>query len=256
MFAELAALIPEEGQAFIIAAVAIFARLTAMLVLLPGLGQLAIPVRVRLMAGLVMTSTILPVILDRPLPALAISDPLVLIVFEVVIGAALGYGFRIFIWALSIAGTIVAQSASLSQLFGAGLNTEPNPSVGLLLTMAGATLFMTMEFHVRAVGLIAESYELFPLGELPRTDVLAEWATHRAMAAFALGVSLSLPFLLVNFLYNIVLGMMNQAMPQMMVTFIGVPANVLAALLLLAVAMPMILLVWLARTETGFMGFW
>ncbi|MCR9196839.1 MAG: flagellar biosynthetic protein FliR, partial [Hyphomonas sp.] len=66
-------------------------------------------------------------------------------------------------------------------------------------------------------------------------------------AAFAFAIMLSWPFVAMNLLYNICLGFINKAMPQMMVAFVGAPFLVGAGLFLLAVSIGSLLMVWQER---------
>ncbi len=56
--------------------------------------------------------------------------------------------------------------------------------------------------------------------------------------AFALGFSLAAPFVIAGFAYNLALGAINRAMPQLMVAFIGAPAITAGGLLILMLAAP------------------
>ncbi|MEM6650398.1 MAG: flagellar biosynthetic protein FliR [Pseudomonadota bacterium] len=248
--------IPSTLVPFIIGAVAVLLRLSIMIFLLPGIGEAGVPVRIRAGVVIALTAAMVPAIVPTQMVDLTTTDILVLFAFEGLIGFALGFSFRVLIYALTIAGTIIAFASSLSQIFGPGLVAEPNPSISMLLMMAGTALFVTLDLHTMSVGLLMQSYDLFPLGNVPDTGALAEWAMERTAGAFALAVSLALPFVLINFLYNIVLGLINQAMPQVMVTFIGVPANVLAGLFVLGLSIVIILQVWADAAEIAFRGFW
>lgn len=239
----------------LIGAVAVSLRLSLMIFLLPGVGERAVPVRIRLAVLLALLLAVLPVILpESPVPTA--SDLVVLLVTEALIGFALGFSCRVMIFALTVAGTVIAQSVSLSQILGAGLADEGNPSVSMLLMVGGAALFVSLDLHTAMVGLFAESYEVFPLMVSPPTDALAEWATFRTAHAFSLAISLALPFVLMGFLYTLVLGLVSQAMPQMMVTFVGVPANVLAGLVLLALSISLLFTRWVDAFAAAPLRFW
>ncbi|WP_036767174.1 flagellar biosynthetic protein FliR [Parvularcula oceani] len=246
---------PEFLAALVTVVVAVGLRLSLMVFLLPGIGERAVPVRVRLGIVLALLGALVPFALADAPPVTDV--PLLpLMLSEALIGFGLGFSLRVMIYALTIAGTVIAQVMSLSQILGAALTDEGNPSVSLLLTMAGAALFVTLDLHAVVVGLVAESYEVFPLADFPATGALAEWATARSAAAFTLAVSLALPFVLIGFIYNVVLGLINQAMPQMMVTFVGVPANVLAGLFLLAASLGVILVAWTGALDAAQLRFW
>ena len=63
-------------------------------------------------------------------------------------------------------------------------------------------------------------------------------------AAFAFAICSHGPFVAMNLLYNVCLGFINKAMPQMMVAFVGAPFLVGAGMFLLAVSIGAMLMVW------------
>ncbi len=56
---------------------------------------------------------------------------------------------------------------------------------------------------------------------------------------------MAVPFLAASVIYNIALGVINRAMPQLMVIFVGAPALTLGGLVLLAIAAPLLLKLWI-----------
>ena len=68
--------------------------------------------------------------------------------------------------------------------------------------------------------------------------------------SFRFGLILAAPFVAVSLLYNLALGVINRAMPQLMVAFVGAPAITFAALLLLALTAPLILSVWVEAFQS------
>ena len=115
--------------------------------------------------------------------------------------------------------------------------------------MAGLSIAVANGLHVKAAILMARSYEVLPIGAaLPASDV-ARWGTARVAQAFALGFSMAAPFVIAAFAYNLALGAINRAMPQLMVAFIGAPAITFGGLLILMLAAPVILHFWNARLD-------
>ncbi|MEC8795194.1 MAG: flagellar biosynthetic protein FliR, partial [Pseudomonadota bacterium] len=87
-------------------------------------------------------------------------------------------------------------------------------------------------------------YDLFPIGAgIAGADGIM-WGSAMMSDACGPAFTLALPFLIAALLYNLALGIINKAMPQLMVSFVGAPALTLGALLLFAVSAPMILMVW------------
>lgn len=232
------------------AAFLVFLRVGAAMALIPAFGEQAVPVRVRLVLALAFTAVVAPVVMPLlPSDGGGLALPLLT---ETLAGLALGIGLRLFIMALQVAGAIAAQATSLAQLF-AGAGAEPQPAIGHLLTMAGLALAMTAGLHIRVAEVLIESYRAFPPGRLPVAADLAGWGLAQVSRAFALGFSLAMPFVIASFLYNLATGVINRAMPQLMVSFVGAPALAFGGLVLLALMAPLALGFWLNAFE-GFLG--
>jgi flagellar biosynthetic protein FliR len=227
----------------------VFVRIGAVVALLPGFGEQMIPARIRLGAAVAFTMVVWPMLA----PDLARPDPvrpfLALLLIEAGIGLMLGIAIRLMVVALQLAGSIAAQSTALAQIFGPGAAPDPMPAIGSILMLGGVTLAVAAGLHVKAALAMARSYEILPMGlPVPAADVAA-WGTARVAQAFALGFSLAAPFVIAAFAYNLALGAINRAMPQLMVAFIGAPAITAAGLLLLMLAAPVILHFWGQRLD-------
>ena len=244
-----------ENVALLVPVIAIFTRLSIFIYLLPGIGETVIPQSVRLGAAFLITWILLPILVPNiTLPNLTLTSGTLLIVKEAFHGFVLGFAFRIMTFVLQIMGNIISQALSISQVLGEGIATEPNTTISTLLMMAGVTLLVTMDLHVDAIGVFYRSYETFPLGSAPHMDNVAYWMSHKAMGMFAFSVTLALPFIILNFVYNLMLGFLNRAMPQLMVSFVGIPAITGAGLFLLVIATGSILLFWAQDYASGFAG--
>ena len=220
----------------------VFLRIGAVIALLPAFGEMMVPVRVKLALALALTALVAPAVS----PGFAVPpDQTFLIVGaqETVVGLTHGFALRLFVFVLQVAGTVAAQATSLSQLFG-GEAIDPQPALGVVLVLGGIALATLMGFHVRIVAMLIESYSHFPLGQPFPSSAVADWAVGAISGAFRLAVVLAMPFLLASLLYNLALGVINRAMPQLMVAFVGAPAITFGALALLALSTPLVLSVW------------
>ncbi|MEY4984810.1 MAG: hypothetical protein RIR62_3076 [Pseudomonadota bacterium] len=238
---EIAALadLARMAEAWVFPAALVFLRVGAVMALLPALGEASVPARVRLVLALAFTAAVFPAVAPD-LPARpTLTDALA----EVVAGLMLGMALRLMVMALQMAGTIAAQSASLAQMF-ATAGADPQPAIGTLFTVAALALAVQMGLHVQAALLIVESYRLLPAGTLPDGAVAADLGIAQVARAFGLAFSLSAPFVVAGMVWNLGLGVMNRAMPHLMVSFIAAPALSLGVLALLALAAPYLLSVW------------
>ena len=241
MITDLSALAPLAGvaQTAAIAALFVFLRIGAAMALLPAFGEQTVPQRLRLVVTLAFTAVVWPSV--EPLVP---EDPsLMAAAAEIAAGLALGAVLRVFIITLQIAGVMIAQATSLSQIAG-GAAPELLPAVGHLLTTAGLALMVMGGLHVKLAEAIILSYQVFPVGGMPAAADMAEWGVAQITRAFSLAFSLAAPFTIAATMYNLALGAINRAMPALMVSFIGAPALSAMGLALLAILTPLLLGVW------------
>ena len=217
----------------------VFARVAAMVMLLPGFGESNIPVRVKLSIALLLTLIILP--LHRSaynVDTASMTGLVVLMLHEIVIGIVLGATARVTLSALAVAGSVIAQQ------LGLGFVTAVDPTqgqqgllIGNFLTILGMTLLFATDSHHLVIAALNESYRIFSPGEmLPAGDVAA-LATRAFASAFKIGMQLSAPFLVFGLVFNLGLGVLARLMPQMQVYFVGVPLSIMVGFLIFALVL-------------------
>lgn len=226
----------------------VFLRTAAIVALLPAFGEQTVPMRVKLVIALAFTVIVSPAVgFDLPEPNL---DQIVLLTLtETLSGMIIGLGLRMFTLALQTAGTIAAQSTSLSQILG-GAAVEPLAAIGYILTISAIALAVMTGLHVKAAELMVLSYSLLPIGLFANGTDVATWGTAQTSKAFSLAFVLAAPFVLISILYNLTLGVINRAMPQLMVAFVGAPVITLGGLFILFLAAPTMLDVWLEALDS------
>ena len=217
----------------------VFARVGAMVMLLPGFGESNIPVRIKLAIALLLTLIILP--LHRTayqVDLTSMSSLGVLMVHEIVIGIVLGATARVTLSALAVAGSVIAQQ------LGLGFVTAVDPTqgqqgllIGNFLTILGMTLLFATDSHHLVIAALNESYRIFSPGELMPSGDVAALATRAFSTAFKIGMQLSAPFLVFGLVFNIGLGVLARLMPAMQVYFVGVPLSIMVGFLIFALVL-------------------
>lgn len=220
----------------------VFLRVSALVSLLPAFGSQTVPMRVRLVIAMAFTAIAAPAVPVFSGPP-EFADMIRFTLTEVTIGLALGMGIRLFVLALQTAGSIAGQATSLSQIFGAA-GMDPIPAMGQVLVFAGLALAVMAGLHVRAIEFVILSYDMLPAGQFPDGAALSDWGSTRVARAFALAFILAAPFVMTAVVYNLALGAINRAMPQLMVAFVGAPVITFAGLFILFAASPLLLSIW------------
>ncbi len=223
----------------------VIARLSFIIFLMPGIGEQVVPVRVRVTALLTLAVIIVAsgnVGLPEVSPVSAFGT---LLISEIAIGFCLGIALRISIWMLSITGTIISQSIGLSQLLGVAMEREAQTLTANMLSMAGAAIFLSADLHINAVVELLNLYGDVPVGAFSELN----WGMllDNIYAGINFAVLLAWPFVAVNLLYNICLGFINKALPQLMVAFVGAPLLIGGGTIFLAISIAALFVAWQHR---------
>lgn len=226
-------------QEWLTVMILVFARTAAVAGLLPGFGGQGVPTRVRLAVAVAFTLITAPLV---EISVRVLTVPMLLA--EIANGVLIGLGLRLLMIALQFAGSVAAQSTSITQMLGAGATPDPMPAMGNLLVLGGVALALTAGLHLRVVEALMLSYDALPIGQLPGGSAVAEWGVSHVARAFTLGFTLAAPFLIAGLAYNVALGAINRAMPQLMVAFVGAPAITGGGIALLLLSTPAMLTAW------------
>jgi len=213
-------------------------RTGAALTVLPGIGALLVPLRVRIGLSAAVGLLVLgsqP--LNVPTDILGIAG-LLAIAGEIAVGLVAGLVLNIAFAATSIAGELLSQSMGLGF---ASIIDPGGASNSVLATFLGLLLWLVLlglGAHLRLVELLFASYTSLP----PGGDPLAHAGALIGFGAFAFssGLLLALPVAAFLLLVNLLLAVTARSAPQLNIFSIGFPALLVAGLVALPVALPVI----------------
>jgi len=214
----------------------VFARVGAMVMLLPAIGEMGVPSRVRLILALAITFALTPQVQGNypgVTPASTVAL-VIMIVQEVTAGVLVGSMARIIMSALQIAGSLIATQIGLAyaQTIDPTQNTQ-GAVVGNFMSLLGTTLIFATNLHHLAIGAIAGSYHMLPPGGHLPTDDMAQLVIMLTSSSFALGFQLAAPFLVFGFAVYAGLGVLAKLMPQLQIFFVAVPINIMCGFLIM-----------------------
>ncbi len=236
---------------------AVFARMGSAIMVLPGFGELTIPVRVRLSLALTLSFILFPLVVDL-IPEIP-SNPFGLAAFmggEVLIGIVIGAIARLLVSTLQVAGTIIAFNSGLgsAQLFDPTVGQQGAITGAFLATVGVTLLFVTNMHHLMLLALV-DSYQLFvPGASFPIGDI-ADVAAQVVSRSFRIGLQIAMPIVVVGVLVYVSMGLMARLMPQMQVFFIALPLQMLISFVILALTIGASMLVFLDYFESSIRDF-
>jgi len=220
----------------------VVARLSFVIFFLPGIGEQAVPVQVRALLLVAVALALASSGLLTAPPTRDLGGLFTLILSETLIGFSLGVMLRLSIWMLTIAGTVIAQTIGL---LGIALEHEAQTLTANILSMAGAAVLLSANFHVEVIASLARLYTDIPLGAVGLVN--GPMLVQSFFSAMSFALLLAWPFVAFNLLYNICLGFINKALPSLMVAFVGAPFMVGAGVALFALSTAGLLIAWKDR---------
>lgn len=228
-------------------------RIAAMIVAMPIFGSILIPVRVRLMLALAITSIVAPV-----LPASPAVDPLsleavLIILQQIIIGVAMGLAVQLVFNAVTTGGQIIAMQMGLG--FASMVDPQNGtqvPVLSQLYLLLVTLLFLGFNGHLVMIEMVAESFTVLPVGAdgLTRNGLwlLAGWGSQM----FAGALWLALPAVASLLVVNIAFGVMARAAPQLNIFAIGFPVALMMGFVVILFTLPAVVPQFESLVTDGF----
>jgi flagellar biosynthetic protein FliR len=229
----------------------VFFRVGSMVMVIPGVGESAVPARIRLSFALLLAMCLGPIVAPV-LPGVpdSVGTMAGYIFKEVLIGLMIGGILRLFLTSMTTAGELVSLQTTLAFAQTANpLGAQPSTSLSVFLTLMATVLVFDTDLHRMFLAAIVQSYSLFaPLKHVPLGDA-AMLAEQTVGKSFALGVQLAAPVLVFSLVFNIAVGLVGRVMPQFQIFFAATPLILILGLSLFALSLGAVGLVWVQAYE-------
>lgn len=222
---------PLLNPEYVLRVLLVFVRVGGLLVAAPFFGQTSIPVRVRILLGVLLAYS-LAGFATGPIPAYAANDVgLVLaLLVEAATGLLLGFTAHLIFWAINFAGSVMGyqMALSLAQTFNPMSGTSSNP-LGQIMSYTFLLAFLLVDGHHFLIEALVRSFEVVPLGAghvAAGGPSLLTWMGDFFRIAFRL----SAPFLVVLFMTDAALGIFARLIPQANLFTLSLPAKLLVGI--------------------------
>jgi len=213
-------------------------RILAVVAAAPIFSHGAIPARIKLGVGLMLTLIIMPTL--PPLPQIEIFSfqGLLILVQQLIIGVAIGFSMRLVFAAVDLAGQLIGMTMGLgfASFFDPqtqGQTTALNQFL-VLLTML---IFLSLDGHLMIVTAVANSFISMPIavdGASINPMKVAMWGE----TIFSVGLLLAMPAVAALLITNMALGILTRTAPQLNLFGIGFPVTLSIGFVVIALALP------------------
>jgi flagellar biosynthesis protein FliR len=227
----------------IFAAALVFARLGSALMLMPGIGEVYVAPRLRLVLALGITLVATPLVAPS-LPRLPASTIQLLVMLggEIAIGLFLGTIARILLAAVEVAGTLISINLGLSAALVFNPMLQQQESVtSAFYSVAGVLIIFLADLHHPMLRAFVSSYNVFEPGVFFQWGDFSDAVARAVMESFKIGVEMASPFMIIGTIFYVGVGLISRLTPQLQILFVIQPLQIVAGLfafgLLLATGM-------------------
>ncbi len=221
------------------AAALVFARLGSALMLMPGIGEVYVSPRLRLVLALGITLVVTPVVAPAlpPLPAGFIGLALML-GGEIAVGLFLGTIARILLAALEVAGSLISVNLGLSAaLIFNPLLQQQEAITSAFYGLAGVLIIFLSDLHHPMLRALVSSYGVFQPGVLLQWGDFSEAVARAVTESFQIGVEMAAPFMIIGTIFYVAVGLISRLTPQLQILFVIQPLHIVAGLIAFALLM-------------------
>lgn len=213
-------------------------RFFGLMMTAPMLAYRAAPMRLRLFTTLILGLSMLPMV-EGGASKFGLTPPtFIAVAIELGIGAAMGFMVRLSLVTIDLAAEVLSIQTGLS--FAASYARDaalPSGIVGELMGLTALALTLVLNVHLMLIELVGRSFQVLPFGEWPKIwDAISIFSLMGG--AFAFGVILALPMIVVHLLFYVIQAMLGRTSPQLNLFSVGFAVSVPLGLLVLVLVLP------------------
>ena len=217
----------------------IFIRLASIIMLIPGLGDPAVPPRLRLCFALLLAMMITPIVgpfIPAMPPTLGALTGIVL--HEAIVGLMLGSLMRVLLFTLVTTGEILSLQTTLSFAQTANpTEAQSSTSLGAFLAIFGLVMIWVTNTHHLFIRAMVDSYQIFSPAKNVMIGDAGTLMIRTLSESFVLALQLSAPVVVFALVFNIATGFIGRMMPNFPIFFAATPLSVLFGLALMALSL-------------------
>jgi flagellar biosynthetic protein FliR len=217
-------------------------RIAALVGAAPVFGARTVPTTAKLIFAVVLTMLVVPVLPPMPSVDPISGEALLIVINQVLIGAAMGLALQLVFAMFVVGGQIMAFQ------MGLGFASMVDPSSGtqvpvvsqfyvILLTL----VFLALDGHLVLIDVIVDSFRTLPIGTQGLTRdgfwALASWGGNM----YAGAVQIALPAIAALLMINLTFGVVTRSAPQFNIFAIGFPITMVAGFFIMMVTLPAVL---------------
>jgi flagellar biosynthetic protein FliR len=219
----------------------VFARIAAMMLAAPILGNRSVPRQTRIGLSALLTFAVAPLVAAK---TSALPPDLLTLVgrlaAETLVGLCLGFLVQLVFASVELAGAYLDAQMGFTMINTLNPMTGRNNSiVSQFLQQVVMTLWLVVGGHLVMTSVLVDSFVLVSPGSAVLSGSFSDAMTNAAGQMLVLAARIALPTAGVLALIDAALAIVSRTMPSMNVFFLGVPIKTIAGIGALALSLPM-----------------
>ncbi len=209
-------------------------RIAAMLSVMAGIGAKNIPARIKLGLAVAVTFVALPTIPPSEYTDLFSFSIVLVVMQQILIGAAMGFASILLLNTFVLAGQILAMQTGLG--FASVVdpsNGQSVPAVGQFYLILATLLFWVYDGHLMMIQMIVHSFIVVPIDGTwwgsENYHTVALWGSWLFVTALVLALAPLTAMLIISMSF----GVMTRAAPQLNIFSIGFPFTLVTGLVII-----------------------
>ncbi len=217
----------------------VFARISAMVMVMPIIGFSTVSVKVRVMFAFVLTLVIAPMLI--PAVTYMPTHLLQLVVDvsrEILVGLIIGYGAQIVFEAIMVAGSYVGFQLGLAIMNVIDPTSKDQmPIVGNFWMLVILMFFLITRAHYFLIETIFMNFKIIHPASAQFHAGAGQAVIHSGSMIFDMAVHFAAPIMMLILMFDVAVSFMARVMPQMNIFFVSLPLKIVFGLFLLVVSL-------------------
>ena len=206
----------------------VFARVAAVITMLPAIAAREVPIRFRFGFAILLTWFCVSLGNESTLPGRDVTSIIAAFSLEVIIGVSLGVVPSIVILGVRLASQMICRMTGLS-LFDQGSRDLGASPVERLYVLTAIAIFLVVGGHRQIVESLLQSFAALPVGHSTSELAFAEWLSLVLQESFAFGVRFVAPIAVTLIASNLAVGFVSKALPAFNALTVGTSINLTIA---------------------------
>lgn len=221
-------------EAWIAAFIYPLTRILGLLTTAPPFSNVAMPTRIRLIAGLAIALALVPALPAPPPISPASGAGLLILAQQMLIGLTMGFVMRLTIAAVDFAGEFIGLQIGLGfATFYDPDSASQTPVISNFLSLLATLVLLSINGHLMILATLAQSFQALPVGGTSIAPGTWLNMAHAGVIIFASGLLLSLPVVCAMLIVNIAMGVLTRAAPQLNLFAVGFPITLTGGFIVL-----------------------